>query len=134
MTKQELNNLRHFPKKIAALSSHIVQLQTQAEGATRIISGMPGGKIENDYIAKAIAISVDEQKKLRRLILKRQREQARVMEFISQIDDAQLRTIFILRYLKGYTWVKISMEIGGGNTEDAVKKMVERYLAKCQRE
>lgn len=134
MTKQELNNLRHFPKEIAALSSHIVQLQTQAEGATRIISGMPGGKIENDYIAKAIAISVDEQKKLRRLILKRQREQARVMEFISQIDDAQLRTIFILRYLKGYTWVKISMEIGGGNTEDAVKKMVERYLAKCQRE
>lgn len=128
MTLQELNNLRYYPKEIAVLTDHIFQVQRQSESATHIISGMPSSRSENDYIAKAVAISTDEQKKLRRLILKRQREQARAMDFISKIDDSQLRTILILRFLKGYTWVKVAMEIGGGNTASAVKKRVTRYL------
>lgn len=71
MTLQELNNLRYYPKEIAVLTDHIFQLQRQAESATHIISGIPSSRSENDYIAKAVAISTDEQKKLRRLILKK---------------------------------------------------------------
>lgn len=50
------------------------------------------------------------------------------MDFISKIDDSQLRTIFILRFLKGYNWIKIAMEIGGGNSAEGVKMQVYRHL------
>lgn len=134
MTLQELENLKNYPKEIKALQDYIKQLEWQAESASRTFSGMPSGKGKNDYIEQAIAKSIDEQEKMRRLIFKQQREQAKVMSFIQEIPDSQLRTVFILRFLRGYSWVKVAMEIGGNNTEDAVRRQVTRYLAKCEKE
>ena len=33
-----------------------------------------------------------------------------------------------LHYAKGYSWKKIAIDIGGGNTEDSVRKMCSRYV------
>lgn len=133
MTLKELENLKNFPKEIKATAEYIAKLKRQAESASHTLSGMPSSKGKKDYIGDAIAISIDEQEKLRRLIFKQQKEQARIMAFIQDIPDSQLRTVFILRFLRGYSWVRVALEIGGGNTEAAVKKQVQRYLAKCEK-
>ncbi len=134
MTLQELENLKKYPREIKALQEYIKQLERQSKYASHILNGMPSGKGNNDYVSQAIVTSIDEQEKLRRLIFKQQREQAKVMSFIQDIPDSQLRTIFILRFLRGYSWIRVAMEIGGGNTEDAVRQQVRRYLAKCEKE
>lgn len=128
MTLQELNNLRKYPLEIKQLQERILQLQRQTESATQMLSDMPSNKGNGDRIADIIASYVDEQNKLQRLIAKRQREELNAMSYISDICDSQLRSIFLMRFLKGYSWTKISNEIGGGNTADSVRKQVTRYL------
>lgn len=129
MTLQELNNLRKYPLEIKQLKERIFQLQRQTESATQMLSDMPSAKGNGDKLADIIASYVDEQNKLQRLIAKRQREELNAMSYISDICDSQLRSIFLMRFLKGYSWTKIANEIGGGNTADSVKKSVYRYLS-----
>lgn len=50
--------------------------------------------------------------------------------FIGDIDDAQTRLIFRLRFMRGYSWKKIARIINGGNTGESVRKMCSRYFEK----
>lgn len=129
MTLQELNKLRDYPLQIEELKDKIFHLQRRAESATHVISGMPSARGKNDYLENTIISCVDEQKKLRRLIYKLQREQARAMKYISQLDNSDLRAIFILRFIKGYTYKQIADQIGGV-TADAVRIRIIRYFKK----
>ena len=129
MTLQELNNLRKYPIEIKQLQERIFQLQRQTESATQMLNDMPSKKGNGDRIADIIVSYVDEQNKLQRLIAKRQLEELNAMSYISDIYDSQLRSIFLMRFLKGYSWTKIPNEIGGGNTADSVRMQVTRYLS-----
>lgn len=53
-----------------------------------------------------------------------------VEEFISSIDDSHIRRIINLRYVKGLPWNIVAMQIGGMNSEDSVRKALDRYLEK----
>ena len=51
-----------------------------------------------------------------------------VQVFINGIEDSHIRRIVSMRYIDGLTWRQIAVRIGGGNSEDAVRKTVERFL------
>lgn len=53
-------------------------------------------------------------------------------EYIASIEDSVTRRIFELRYLEGEkmpTWEDVAAQVGGGNSESAVKMRVTRYLS-----
>lgn len=53
-----------------------------------------------------------------------------VEEFIASIDDSRMRRIINLRFLENKTWNQVADYIGGGNTEDSVRKSFTRFLEK----
>ena len=53
-----------------------------------------------------------------------------VLVFINGIEDAHIRRIVTMRYVDGLKWRQIAKNVGGGNTEDSVRKIVERFLEK----
>lgn len=53
-----------------------------------------------------------------------------IERFISSISDSFVRRIVMLRVVDGLTWNEIADKIGGGNTENSVKKIYQRYLIK----
>lgn len=53
-----------------------------------------------------------------------------VLVFINGIEDAHIRRIVTMRYVDGLKWRQIAKNVGGGNTEDSVRKTVERFLEK----
>lgn len=53
-----------------------------------------------------------------------------VQVYINSIEDSHTRRIVSMRYIDGMTWRQIAYNIGGGNTEDAVRKTVDRFLNK----
>jgi hypothetical protein len=50
-----------------------------------------------------------------------------VEEFISNIQDSRMRRIISLRFVENKTWNEVADAIGG-NTEDSVRKMFERFM------
>lgn len=55
-------------------------------------------------------------------------ELKRLISYIAKIDDALTRRIFELRYIEQCSWGQIAMRIGGGNTQEGVRKRHTRYL------
>ena len=55
-----------------------------------------------------------------------EREQSTVEEFIKGIGDRQMRKIFVLRFVKGFTWIQIGHKVGG--TADGCRMAVKRFL------
>lgn len=54
----------------------------------------------------------------------------KVEEFIASIDDSRIRRIINLRFIEGLSWNKVADRIGGGNTEDSVRKAFTRFMEK----
>lgn len=48
--------------------------------------------------------------------------------FIDSIRDTYIRTLFTLRYVKGYSFSKIATVIGGYASDDCYRKQIDRYI------
>lgn len=48
--------------------------------------------------------------------------------FIASVEDSRIRRIINLRFIEGLQWNDVAIKIGGGNTEDSVRKMYERFM------
>ena len=68
------------------------------------------------------------KKKSEELLVKAMEEELRIMEFIEGIEDSLTRQVFSYRFLDGYGWPGVAARVGGGNTSDSVRKIVERYI------
>lgn len=132
ITISELNNLRHIEKEIQILQERIEELETEAARVTPILTGFPGKGSGGDRIGAVVEQIIEEKEKLEAALQQRQEERRKAMRFINSIDDSQLRTIFILRFVSGKSWNKVADYIGGGNTEQSVWMRVFRYLKKCE--
>jgi len=48
--------------------------------------------------------------------------------FIASVNDAYIRRIINLRYIKRMTWKDVAIHVGGGNSEDTVRKALDAFL------
>lgn len=53
-----------------------------------------------------------------------------VEEFIASVNDSRMRRIINLRFIENLSWIKIAEKIGGGNTDESVRKAFERFMSK----
>lgn len=76
--------------------------------------------------------SAESERELRAAIERKRdrcvRERLRLEEWISGVEDSLVRQILTHRFVDGCTWLQVAMRIGGGNTEDSVKKICYRYI------
>lgn len=55
-------------------------------------------------------------------------ERERLERWIAGIEDSVTRKIFTLRFVEGKKWMQVANEMGGNNTEEAVRSMARRYV------
>lgn len=53
----------------------------------------------------------------------------KVEEFLNSINDSHIRRIVNLRVVEGLSWNKVADRMGGGNTEDSVRKAFDRFVS-----
>lgn len=53
-----------------------------------------------------------------------------VEEFITSVKDSRMRRIINLRIVENLSWNEVADRIGGGNTEDGVRKAFARFMEK----
>lgn len=51
-----------------------------------------------------------------------------VEEFIASVSDSRMRRVINLRFIENLSWNKVADCIGGGNTEDGIKKAFYRFM------
>ncbi|MBS5725755.1 MAG: hypothetical protein KHW59_08280 [Clostridiales bacterium] len=127
MTIERLNQLNSLKKEIRDLERRLYDIETIATGTTQTITGMTfaGGISDKTSLAAEIA---DLRAFLQEKIVEALLEFHQLMDYISSVQDSHIRRILIYRFVDGNSWTKVAMRMGGGNTENNVKKACYRYL------
>lgn len=116
MTYRELKELK---KKIKSQRLAVAVARAEAASMSSASDGLPHGCGVCDRVGSSTVRLVAEKEKLDGLY-------NQLAESIRAIPDEYMRNLIRLR-VNGLSWTKIAVEVGGGNTEDGVRKTVERY-------
>lgn len=54
--------------------------------------------------------------------------ETQVEHFLSELADSRLRQMIEYRYIENMSWVQVADRMGGNNTADGCRKMVDRFL------
>lgn len=128
MNKKELSQLYYLNREIEEQKRRLQELEDISTSSTSKITGMPHINGISDKVGKYAAEIADLKGLLDLNLMKCFYELNRLNRYISCIEDSQSRAILSLRYINGLSWRQIAFSLGGGNTEDGVKKAAYRYL------
>ena len=128
MTIKELYSLWYIEQEIKEYELKIVELREMATNITPNYTGMPSGSNVSDKVGKAAQAVIDYINLLEDAIQQKIEQSIKINAFILDIDDAQLRQIMYLRFVKRMSWQAVAMRIGGGNSADGVRMRCNRYV------
>lgn len=57
-----------------------------------------------------------------------QQEMQKVEEYIDSIGDPYIEDMIKAHYIRGRSWTSIAWQMGGGNTNESVRKQCHRYI------
>lgn len=129
MTLKELSQLYYLNREIERDQERLEKLRASASapGAPNY-DGMPKSPSFENRLERYIAEIVDLEAIIQAKITQCLHERNRLERYIAEIPGSLTRQIFQLRFINGLTWVQIAFSVGGGNTEEGVRKRVYRYL------
>lgn len=130
MNKKELSQLYYLNREIEEQQRRVEELENIATSCTSHITGMPRIMGISDKIIKCVAEMADLKGLLDLNLKKCFYELNRLNRYIESVDESHMRMILSLRYINALSWEQIACSIGGGNTEDSVRKAHDRFLYK----
>ena len=120
ITIKQLREYRHTKANILLLKTELDELILQS-------SAHEGGR--SSAVSDTVARIVLQREKTRRRIEALTERKNAVEDYIAQCSD-YYGLLLRWHYIEGRTWTSIALTIGGGNTEDSVKKSCYRYINK----
>ena len=120
ITIKQLREYRHTKANILLLKTELDELILQS-------SAHEGGR--SSAVSDTVARIVLQREKTRRRIEALTERKTAVEDYIAQCSD-YFGLLLRWHYIEGRTWTSIALTIGGGNTEDSVRKACHRYVIK----
>ena len=106
------------------------RLQTKAHPGAQVLTGMPHTPGVKDLVGDLAVEIAEAQEVVDELDAQIRAEEPSVRSFIRTIDDAELRTIFRLRFIRGLSWKEIPEYISDYANESSVASACYRYMRK----
>ena len=129
MTLEELNEYFRLLGRLNRARELLASLEAAAAPRSPQLDGMPHTPGYSDRVGSLAAEITDMRTRVADLENEARWESVEVSRFIDSIPDDQARLIFRLRFLRGLSWGEVAAIIGGGNTENSVKKICYRHLS-----
>ena len=129
MTKKELSQIYYLSNEIDMWRKELNRLQTMSLIPSQEITGMPfspGGK--SDKTGNLASKKADIRAKIAELQGKLIEEYSKLMNYIETIDDSIIRQIIYHRCILCMQWGQVARHVGGGNSADGLRKMLDRFL------
>lgn len=147
MTNEELSQLYYLNRDIEQHEKHKQELIDQIHNIGQTSDVVKASATAYPYTQHSVSVTgvgINDKSKALKLqaelvdtkkIIELKTEQCileynRLMRYIVDVDDSLTRQILMHRYVDGLTWRQVAEHIGGGNTEEGVKKICYRFLAK----
>lgn len=131
ITRKLLRNYQKYKRELPFLKAELEEMLTTDAGlGSSVILDYQTG-----YPRPQGIVGVDfDLYEHRKGVLEHRKEQVKAVEqWISAIEDGQVRCVFRMRYINGMSWVKIAEKTGYGGREDYVRRHIrDRYLEKCK--
>lgn len=128
MTLKELSRLYHLNREIERERERLRCLRELFEKPSGSgLSGAHGNTCEN-RTERYIALIDELEHRINQNICDALAERIRLEKYIASIPESFIRQIFRLRFIDGRSWNAVARKMGGGNTADACRKSVIRYL------
>jgi hypothetical protein len=134
MNKQTLYRLFNLPRIIEQKKLEIQRIQEQLDVKSPSLTGMPHAGGVHDKVGDGVVELVTKKEELEELVRGYLLEKAETEAWIDAIEDLQVQLIFCYRFKEKMTWTEVADKMGGINTDDSCRKMVDRYLEKGARE
>lgn len=128
MTIKELYSLWYIEQEIKEYELKIVELRELASNISPNYTGMPAGKNKSDKVGNAATAIVEYTQFLEKAMKEKIEQSIKINAFILDVDDAQLRLIMYLRFIKRMSWQAVANRMGGGNTANGVRMRCNRYI------
>lgn len=128
MDRKRLSQLYYLKREAALLREELARLRTQPPSITAQANAMPRGGGEHDKVGAYAAKCADIEDAIALQAAECAAEYERLLSYIRDVPDCQMRMILTLRYIHGMSWVGIALKLGGGNTADGVRMIHNRFL------
>lgn len=128
MTIQELKDYRKLQYTIRYWRKELEDMQRNSYTRSPQLTGLPGSGELSDPTSERAVKENKIMERIQRLELEQSREAERIMAWIQNIDDPMIQVIMHARYIKGKSWVAVSVAAGGNNSPDSVRMAHNRYL------
>lgn len=134
MTRKELSQIYYLDKELKRCEENLAEIRASIQAKTQKITGMPhqnNGGNSNEVEETVFRLLKAEQAVdgYQQAILIRK---ARILEWLSGLDDILLVQIVDYRCLKLLTWEEVAARVGGGNTAESVRKHFVRNIEKSE--
>lgn len=130
MTKEQLGQYKCLCLEIKELENRLNNLKRQ-EVTDKVLSSASDFPY-NQYELKIQGYEDDKyiekiRVRLTRRIRRCKKLRLEIEEFIDGIEDSRTRLVFQLRYIEGWSWLKISLKLGSTH-ESYSRKIHERFF------
>lgn len=112
MTTEEISNLCYINKEITKIQKELYELKNKNFYKGNILTGMPKGNSEKDIFADYAEDVKTLEDMLHYNLKTLQIERKKMEEFLSSIEDVELRLIIRLRAVDNMKWEEIGTELG----------------------
>lgn len=132
MTLDRLNKHFEMGRKLRRTQELREALELNIPPTAPKRDGMPHGTDVSDPVGNLAAELADLGAQIAYMEQEVKKDEPEILRFIEGIEDAHVRTIFRLRFLRFLSWDDVAAIIGG-NTRDSVSRMCYRYVRKAKR-
>lgn len=129
MTKQQLEQIYYTARELRMWERELERLKARSP----VSSPQPhigSGKNIADPTAQKTECVLSLENKIQMLKDKLQTERDEAVQFILTIQNSVTRMVVYYRCVSLMNWRRVAYEIGGGNTEESVRKIYTRFCDK----
>lgn len=129
MTKQQLEQIYYTARELNMWERELERLKARSPvNSPQPHNGSSGGM--SDPTAQKTERVISLEDKIQKLKDKLQAERDEAVQFVLTIPNSVTRMVVYYRCISLMNWRKVAYEIGGGNTEESVRKIYTRFCEK----
>lgn len=128
MTRKDLMQIRILNNEIASWKKELLELEEESAIGSPAFdqpSAQAVGKVSSPTENRALKLA-EKKEAIEELERKVEDKRIEIIQYLQTVDDSLLRQIILHRCIKGLSWRRTAIEIGGGNTEDGLRMIFNR--------